>query len=104
MIDNSHLVYVGVIMLFLICTMIVAVAGMLVFTAGFAVAMAARIRKRRKRLKAAPSAPTEPDQDDVFPRISLEAKASHFRDGADGNGRGRRRENLPPVMNSVSLR
>ena len=51
MIDNNHVVYVGVILLFLICAMIVAVAGMLVLAAGFAVATAVRIRKRRKRLK-----------------------------------------------------
>lgn len=88
MIDNSHLVYVGVVMLFLICALSVAVVGMLVFTAGFAVALAARIRKRRKRLKAAPSLPAEPAQDGVFPRISLEAKTSHVRDGADGSGKG----------------
>lgn len=85
MIDNSHLVYVGVIMLFLICTMIVAVAGMLVFTVGFAVATAARIRKRRKRLKPTPSAPVEPDQEGAFLQLSWEAKASHFPDGTDAN-------------------
>lgn len=103
MIDNSHLVYVGVIMLFLISAMMVAVAGMLVFTVGFAVAKAARIRKRRKRLKAVPSGFTEPDQEEVSSRISLEAQASRFRDRTHGNGRGGRgARNLDPVMNSVS--
>lgn len=69
MIDNSHLVYVGVIVLFLICAMVVAVAGMLVLAAGFAVATAVRIRKQRKRPEAATSAPAELDEEDVFPDI-----------------------------------
>ena len=104
MIDNNHVVYVGVILLFLICAMIVAVAGMLVLAAGFAVATAVRIRKRRKRLKAAASATPEQDEEDVFPRVLLETNTRHSCEETDGRGRGRRRAaNLPPVMNSVSL-
>lgn len=47
MIDNGHLVYDGVLMVFLIGVFTVAPTGLTVLATGLAVAMAVRIRIRR---------------------------------------------------------
>lgn len=47
MIDNGHLAYAGVLMVFLIGVFTVAVTALTVLATGLAVAMAVRIRIRR---------------------------------------------------------
>lgn len=99
MIDNNHLVYGGVIVVFLLGLTIIVMVGMFSLAVGFAVSMAVRFRKgraRQKHLKAA--APVK--EEVVVPSLSLDSP----NEGTDGRGRGRRRAaDLPPVMNSVSL-
>lgn len=61
MIDNHHLVYIGVLAVSLIGAIFVALVGMLVLAAAFAVAGAVRIRKRRKPVAVAQTNEDEPD-------------------------------------------
>lgn len=78
MIDNNHLAYAGVIMVFLLGMTIVALVGMLFLAVGFAVSTAVRFRKRRarqKRLKAPAAVPA--DEEHVVPPVSFETNASH---------------------------
>lgn len=101
MIDNNHLAYAGVIVVFLLGLTVVALVGMFCLAVGFAVSMTVRFRKRqarKKRLNAA--APVPVTKKDGIPSLSLDSP----NEGTDGQGRGRRRAaDLPPVMNSVSL-
>jgi MFS superfamily sulfate permease-like transporter len=108
MIDNNHLIYGGVIMVFLIGAMIVVVAGIVLLGVGFAVAMAVRFRKRRegrKRTEAAQAMPAdELDELDVFRPVSIQTNPNHHSNGQGGRHWGRRKTgNLPPARNSVSL-
>lgn len=88
MIDNHHLVYIGVLAVYLIGAMIVAMVGMLVLAAGFAVAGIIRIRKLRKPIAAAQ--PNEDEPDDVSASQSSRSLAGNpggVDDSAIGQGR-----------------
>lgn len=69
MIDNNHLAYAGVIVVFLLGLTVVALVGMFCLAVGFAVSMTVRFRKRQarnKRLNAA--APVPVTKKDGIPR------------------------------------
>jgi hypothetical protein len=97
-IDNNHLIYAGVIMVFLAGATIVAMAAMLTLAAGFAVVLAVRFQKRRKRLTAVAAE----SADGVFAQVTWETFVSHLSQDQDDQGsESRRAADLPLVINSV---
>jgi hypothetical protein len=100
MIDNYQLVYAGVILLFLICATVVAMAGMILLAAGFAVRTAGQFRKRRKRADTVSAVPA--DEDDGLPQVSWQANVSHLRKDQNGRSGGRAADMLL-VMNPVCI-
>lgn len=72
MIDNNLLAYIGVLLVFLAGAAIVAAAGTLFLAAGFAVALALRLRKRRN-----PAAAVQADEGEVF---TGEFRGQHIND------------------------
>jgi hypothetical protein len=85
MIDNNHLVYGGVILVFLIGAMIVVVAGMILLGVGSAVAMAVRFRNRRARPKRQEATPAdELDARQMMPPVTFATNSGNLSKGQIG--------------------